>query len=251
MRYNRLHIRFFIISILGSLLILASCNKEGAGCFDKAGEIRTVTVDLPVFTSIDVTTNVDVQLLNSGIDRVEITAGENLLSGIKFKVEDGVLKIENLNSCFWSRGYVSPLVSIRNESLSRVVQHGYGKIYSKDTLSFGEFSIQVEDASGAVDLIVDASYIRVVSNNIGPITLRGNSARLDVGIYWSDGILYVNELIVKDCNVNHNGSNRIEVNVLNNLKGSINSIGSVYLFGQKPTIIDVELTDEGSIIKKY
>lgn len=251
MRYNNLHIRFFIKSILGMLLILASCNKEGAGCFDKAGKIKTVIVDLPAFIAIDVATNVNVKLLTIGADRVEVTAAENLIPGISLIVEDSVLKIENLNSCFWSRGYVSPSVSIRNVNLERIIQHGYGRIYSVDTLKTNELSIQVEDASGAVDLIVDASYIRVVSNNIGPITLRGNSARLDVGIYWSDGILYANELIVQDCNVNHNGSNRMEINVLNNLKGDVNSIGSVYLFGQKPTIIDVELTDAGNIIEQY
>ena len=226
-------------------------NKEGAGCFSKAGETKSVIVDLPTFKSIDVASNVDIELLTSGADRIEVTTGENLISGISLTVEDSVLKIENLNSCFWSRGYVNPLIAVRGATLERIIQHGYGRIFTVDTLKTDEISIQVEDASGEVDLILDANYVRVVSNNIGPITLQGKTSRLDVGIYWSDGILYASNLLVKDCRVNHNGSNRVEVNTINSINGSINSLGSVYLFGQKPSIVDITITGDGSIIEKY
>jgi len=245
------HIIFFRLAFSSLMLVFTSCNNEGAGCFEKSGKTKTVNVDLPAFNAIDVTTNVDVQLLTSGTDRIEITTGSNLISGISLIVEDSVLKIENLNGCFWTRGYVAPIVSIRNANLERIIQHGYGRIYSLDTLKTEEFSIQVEDASGAVDLIIDANFVRVVSNNIGPITLNGSANRLDAGHYWSDGILYAKDLKVQDCRVNHNGSNRMELNVTNSLNGTINSLGSVYLFGQKPISVDITITGDGSVIEKY
>ena len=173
MKYKRAPFFYFKYSIIAVFFFLIGCNKEGAGCFDKAGEIKTVAVDLPAFKSIDVASNVDVELLTTGVDRVEVTTGVNLIPGIRLIVEDSVLKIENLNSCFWARGYVNPLVSIRNANLEKVVQHGYGEIYTVDTLKIDNLFIQVEDASGAVDLILDADFVRVVSNNIGSITLHG------------------------------------------------------------------------------
>jgi putative autotransporter adhesin-like protein len=245
------NIQILIFGVLSAFLLLISCNKEGAGCFDKAGNTKTIVRDIGEFTTIDVTSNVDVQLLTEGNDKVEVTAGENLISGISLEVKDGVLKIENRNSCFWSRGYVKPLVSIRNSALEQVFQHGYGRIYCTDTLTISTIKLIVEDASGAIDLILDANSINVVSNNIGPITLTGITNSLSVGHYWSDGILDARNLKTQDCNVNHNGSNRMDVNVTNKLGGSINSIGNVYLYGQSPSIREVILTDEGEIIEKY
>ena len=251
MRLHTLYRQFFSHFAVILLGILLGCNKNGAGCFDKAGNIKTVTIDLPAFTTIDVASNVQVQLLTKGSNIVEITTGENLISGIKLQVEDSVLLIENLNTCFWSRGYKQPLVSIRNADLEKIIQHGYGSIYTSDTLSINKIAIQVEDASGAVDLLLNTDFVQVVSNNIGPITLRGSATKLDVAHYWSDGILYASELKVTDCYINQNGSNRMEINVSNSLEGSINSIGNVYLFGQEPATVDVDLTNEGRIINRY
>ncbi len=244
-------IQFLILGTLGIFFFFTSCNNQGAGCFDKAGDTKTVTVDVPTFTTIDVASNIDVQILTSGHDRIEVTTGENLISGISLKVEEDVLFIDNLNSCFWSKGYVKPLVTIRNADLASVVQHGYGRIYTTDTLVIAYLTIQVEDASGAVDLVLDAVSIRIVSNNIGPITLKGKSSNLKAGQFWSDGILNAKDLSVHNCTISHNGSNRMDLNVKNSLKGSINSIGNVYLFGQNPALIEVDLTDEGKVIKKY
>ena len=236
---------------LFAIILMISCNKEGAGCFDKAGDIKTTVVEVDEFTHIDVNSNVDVLLLNDGPDRVEITAGENLIPGISLVVEKGVLKIENLNTCFWSTGYTHPLVTIRNATLEKVIQHGYGKIYSKDTLSVNRLSLQIEDASGSFDLIMDASTIDIVTNSLGPITLKGKTSRLSVGHYYSDGILYAKELQVGLCFIQHFGSNRMELNVKDDLTGRMESLGNVYLYGQRPPNVDVDITGDGRIIEMY
>lgn len=246
------HTKILIVSIIAAILLLEACNKDGAGCFENAGNNTTVSVDVPVFKSIDVSTNVEIQLLSFGVDRVEISTGENLIEGISLQVVDSVLKIENLNSCFWTKGYERPLVSIRNSVLEGVIQHGYGNIYSIDTLRLiNDFTIQVEDASGAVDLIVDANHIGVVSNNIGPITLQGITEKLVVSHAWNDGILYARDLKVQNFHVWHVGSNRMEVNVENSFTGVIGNIGNVYLYGQNPTKVDVEITGQGEIVKMF
>jgi len=237
--------------LLGYLLFFSGCNKEGVGCFNDGGKITSVIIDVPDFSSIDVATNIEIEILSEGDDLVELITGENLVPGISMKVEEGVLLIENLNTCFFARDYTSPHIKIRNAGLERIVQHGYGRVFSSDTLRLGNLSIQVEDASGAVDLLVDANSIKIVSNNIGPITLKGKSNRLTLGQYWSDGVFVGKDLLVKDCSINHNGANRMDVNVVNKLSGSINSIGNVYLYGQRPAIIDVDLTNRGEIIEKF
>ncbi len=243
--------RDYKVYLFFALFCLVSCNKEGAGCFDKAGNVKTVVVDVPAFTQIDVNSNVDVQLLVDGLDKVEIITGENLISGISLNVEDGVLKINNLNTCFWSIGYTRPLVKIRNANLLKVLQHGYGNIFSTDTLNIDNLMLQVEDASGGIDLLIDGNTIRLVSNALGPITLKGRCANLFASHAWGDGILYAKDLIVDDCRMNQSGSNRMELNVLNKLEGSINNFGDVYLFSQKPAAISVDLTSQGKIVEKH
>mgnify|MGYP002713076899 CR=1 FL=1 len=241
----------WVFGVVIVLLLLIGCNKEGAGCFTKAGEEKTISVDVPPYTTIDVASNVDVLLLASGPDGVEVTTGQNLLNGISLEVEEGVLKIDNLNTCFWSNGYKHPLVIIRNAGLEKVIQHGYGKIYSKDFLTADNLSLLLEDASGAIDLKVNANFIRVVSNNIGPITLTGTTQELHVGYYWCDGILYSKDLVANYCYVDHNGSNRLELNVTDKLEGQINSLGDVYLFGQQPAEEQVEVTSGGRVVEKF
>lgn len=251
MKQYLLYIKSLHFLMLVFLGLLGGCNKEGAGCFDKAGELKTVTIDVSAFTRIDVSSNVDVKILTSGSDAVEVTTGENLISGISLQVEDSVLKIENLNSCFWARGYEKPLISIRNSELEGIIQHGYGRIYTTDTLYINDLVLQVEDASGAIDLIVDANSINIVSNNIGPISLVGIVNSIRAVHSWSDGILYAKDLLAQNCKINHNGSNRMELNVLNSVRGSVNSIGNVYLYGQEPATLEIELTDEGRVYEKY
>jgi len=243
--------RIFFSALTVVVIILQGCNKEGAGCFDKAGEIKTATIEVTAFTSIDVNSNIDVQLLTSGGDRIEVTTGKNLIAGISLRVEEGVLLINNVNSCFWSNGYTRPLVTIRNPNLTKLIQHGYGNIFTTDTLVVDNLTVQVEDASGGFDLTLRTNSVKVVSNSLGPITLRGTTQSLNAGHHLSDGILYAKELLVQDCKIIHNGSNRMELNVINTLSGAINSIGNVYLYGQKPALIDVELTNEGLIFEKY
>ena len=237
--------------LLGSILVLSGCNQDGAGCFDKAGKNHTVSVDVPAFITIDVSSNIDIQLLGQGADLVELTTGENLIAGISFEVQDGILKIDNHNKCFWSNGYTHPLVKIRNADLEKIIQHGYGKVFSTDTLTTNKLTLQVEDASGGIDLRLQAGTIQVVSNNMGSITLTGTADRLNAGHYWSDGILYARDLQVTDCYINHHGSNRMEINVLNNLSGKISSLGNVYLFNQRPATESVEISGEGEIIEAF
>lgn len=243
-------IKYWIL-LIGTTSVSVGCNNSGAGCFDKAGESKTVTIDVAAFTTIDVSSNIDVELLATGADRVELTTGENLISGINFKVEEGVLKIENLNTCFWSIGYTHPLVKIRSIDLEKVVQHGYGNVFSKDTLVVNRLSLQIEDASGSFNLLLEANAIDVVSNSLGSITLKGKTGRLAVGHYYSDGILYANELKTGSCFVQHHGSNRMELNVEDELVGRMTSLGNVYLFGQNPTKVDVEITGQGEIVKMF
>lgn len=241
----------WILGGLITLLLLNGCNDEGAGCFDKTGEEKTVDIDVPAFTTIDVASNVDVLLLSNGADEVQLTAGENLLSGISLKVEEGVLKIDNHNNCFWSTGYKHPLVTIRNAGLEKIEQHGYGTVKSTDTLQLTNLFLHLEDASGAIDLLVNANEVRVVSNNIGPITLAGVAQKLHAGHYWSDGILYAKNLKVVNCSIDHNGSNRMELNVSGRLEGQMTNYGDVYLYGQRPVEEVVEVMGEGRVVEEF
>ncbi len=233
------------------LVVLTSCNNEGAGCFDKAGKTTTVTLSVADFIGIDIYSNIDVELLTEGPDRVEITTGENLIDGIDYKIEEGILVLNNLNSCFWSTGYTHPIVAIRNTGLEKIIQHGYGTVFTADTLFVNNISLQIEDASGGFDLLIKANVIRLVSNSVGPIYLRGGTSTLNAGHFWGDGILYAKELIVQKCNLSQNGSNRMELNVQEELRGSINNFGDVYLFNQKPAKTEVELTSQGKLVEKY
>ena len=93
----------FYISIF---LVFAGCNPDGVGCFKSSGDLETISADLPEFNAIDVSGNIEVHLSNQPIQEVMLTTGSNLISGIRIEVVDGVLYLDNLNTCNWTRKYI-------------------------------------------------------------------------------------------------------------------------------------------------
>ena len=147
----------FYISIL---LVLTGCSPDGVGCFKSSGELETISVDIPEFSSIDVSGNIEVRVSNKPFKEVMLTVGSNLISGIRTEVIDGVLYLDNLNTCNWTRKYINPVIDISNPELTKIVQHGFGKIRSTETLTHDQ--LVLENNNGAGDFIFDVN-VRVLS----------------------------------------------------------------------------------------
>ena len=236
------------LAIISLLILLASCNPDGVGCFKSTGPTETISVDVADFTEIDVSGNIEVHISNKQIKELALTAGSNLIPGIRMEVIDGVLFLDNLNTCNWTRKFINPVVEISNPELTKIVQHGFGKISSTETLTHDQ--LMLENLNGAGDFILDVNVriLSVVSNEVANFYITGRADLLNVGFYYADEIFFGEGLKVIDCYINHHGSNSMHLDVSGSLKGAIHSFGDVIIHNQLPSIIEVEENGNGRLI---
>ena len=229
-------------------IIITGCNPDGIGCFKSSGSLETVTVDLADFTVIDVSGNIEVHITSGATKDARLTAGSNIIPGIRMEVIDGVLYLDNLNTCNWTREYVNPIMEISDPALTKVVQHGFGGIISNGTLVYDALTLENKDGSGDFNVDVNVQNLTVVSNEVANFYLRGSAEQLVIGFYYADEIFFGEELQVDNCQVTHYGSNSIHLNVSGSLKGSIYSFGNVFMHRQMPQTIEVTESENGKLI---
>ena len=236
------------LSYIGFFVILAGCNPDGIGCFKSSGPIETIAVDVPDFTSIEINSNIEVHLSSGATKSVMIIAGSNLIPGIRTEVIDGVLYLDNLNTCNWTREYVNPVVQISAPVLTKISQHGFGKISSIGTLVYDELTLENKGGAGDFILDVNTRSLHVVSNEVANFYLRGRTTELRVVFAYHDEIFFGEDLMVDNCVITHYGSNSIHLNVSGSLKGAIYSYGDVIMHRQMPQTIEVTESENGKLI---
>jgi len=229
-------------------LILSSCNPDGIGCFKSSGEVETIAVELPDFSAIDVSGNIEVHISSGAVQDVQLTAGTNIIPGIRMEVIDGVLYLDNLNTCNWTREYVNPIVEISNPALTKIVQHGFGKIMSKGLVTYDQLTLVNTGGAGDFIFEVDVQKLTVVSNEVANFYLIGSAEQLVIGFYYADEIFFGEDLMVDNCVITHYGSNSMHLNVSGSLKGAIYSYGDVIMYRQMPQTVDVTESENGKLI---
>jgi hypothetical protein len=236
------------LSYIAFLILLAGCNPDGIGCFKPSGSVETIAIDVADFTGIDVSGNIEVHLSSDSSKQVLLTAGGNIIPGIRMEVVDGVLFLDNLNTCNWSREYVNPVVEISHPAITKIAQHGFGKISSIGTLVYDELILENTDGAGDFILNVETRNLRVGSNEVANFYISGRSENLFIGFYYADEIFFGEDLMVDNCVITHYGSNSMHLNVTQSLTGSIYSYGDVIMHRQMPQTIEVAESENGKLI---
>ncbi len=89
--------RFFILL---AVIIVVSCSKSDQGCISNPGKTVMEIRGLSPFHKLSMHGNVDVVLVKSDTNKVEVYAGENVISGIITEVDEkGQLHIRNEYQC--------------------------------------------------------------------------------------------------------------------------------------------------------
>jgi len=236
-----------VFSYIAIFIMLAGCNPDGIGCFKSSGSTETISVIVPDFTSIDVTSNIEIHLSAGATKSVQLTAGGNLIPGIRIEVVDGILYLDNLNTCNWTRKYVNPVVEISNPELTKIVQRGHGGVISNETLTYENLELE-NNGTGNFTLDVNIMNLSITSNEVVNFYLTGSVRQLLIGFYYADEIFFGEELQVENCVITHYGSNSMHLNVSGSLKGSIYSYGDVILHRQMPQTIEVTESENGKLI---
>ena len=211
-------------------IALISCNKENApDCFKKAGDEITITRTLEHFESIEWRDYLNIELVTSAEQKIELSGPKNVLPKISTEVNEGRLFIENKNTCNVVRSYNRTItVRIYSPDFAQLVNRGQGDVTIIDTLKCIHFGIENHHAAGLISGLVDCDTVKIVSHT-GPadITIKGHAQHAEI---FSQGIGYVDagELVATNVLVNNSSINDVKVYPTNYLFAYIGSRGNIY-----------------------
>lgn len=243
----------FYISIV---IILLSCNGENApDCFQNAGDMVRVEVEVSSFTNITVFENLNLVLKQGNEQRVEIETGEFLLNEVTAAIEDSRLILRNENSCNYVRDYGLTTIYITSPNIQEI-RSSTGLLISSDgILNYPNLSLvsesfnnpETETTDGSFDLELASETVSIVVNGIAYFKLSGITTNFNVTIAAGDSRIEAEDLSSQNVNLNHRGSNDIFVNPQERISGVIRGYGDVISFNRPPEV-EVEEIFEGQLI---
>lgn len=233
-------VRYYLIA-LGFLSLFPSCRKENAlDCFKANGKDRSDLRILGDFHTVEISSKIDVTILQGSDYSVEVIAGKNIIKNLSAKVSNGVLLIDNLNTCNFVRGYKRGIkVNITASHIQKVINNGVGTItfsegFTEDTL--------VVRAESSGDIHVNGAYnqIRTSSHGNGDMYVSGSCNSFFIYAKGTNFVhaedlkvkdyIFVHSLTLGDCHINAESLNKLEANIQDD--------GNVYYKGEPLSITD-------------
>ncbi len=257
-RYNKS--RIIALNVAGgsllALLLLLSCNSENApDCFQNAGDLVRVQVDVPDFSNITVFERLNLVLIQGEEQSVEIESGELLLNEISATVEGERLLLRNENGCNLFREYGLSTVYVTAPDIKEVRSSTGLLISSEGVLNYPDIRLVSESfsentsetTSGSFDLQLAAQNVQIAVNGIAYLRLQGTSENLNINVPAGDSRIEAEGLSVNVVTINHRGTNDILINPQQRISGVIRGYGDVISIN-RPEEVAVEETFEGRLI---
>lgn len=244
-----------LVLYLCLVFVLGSCDSEDApGCIQTKGKEISTEIDLPSFEKIAIKSNVKLYLTYSEKQAVILETGENLVSDVKFSVQDDQLLITNESTCNFFRDYETVKVFVSSPELTEIRNGSPYEIESTNLLSYQNITLISENDKetsyhndGDFKLQLKADKISIVNNGFSNYFLSGSTNTLKVGFYNGGGRLEAENLIAKNVSIYHRGTNKMIVNPQKSLKGTIYSTGDLISVNHPP-IVEVEELYTGRLI---
>lgn len=188
------------------MILFISCNSENSwDCVQTMGDIVEEERELNEFTRLFAYDRVDVKLVQDTVHKVIIRSGKNLMSDIITKSKDGVLEIQNKNTCSIVRNSNHiPHLEVHFKNLTNLRVYNSQLFYSEDTLNFDDLLIW-KISNGTLRLTLDARSVYFFSKEYGDAYFYGNS----------DGV-----------NIEHEGVGLIDFSAIQAKRGRVLSIGA-------------------------
>jgi hypothetical protein len=231
-------------------IFLWSCNKEEApDCLQTAGKYETELRTLTAFDQIELRDYIQIELYDSTETFIEVTGPRNLLTDVKTEVTNGLLKIENKNTCNFVRSYKNKItVRIYAPSFPDIQNYGTGDIKSINTLTSSYFKIENRKAGGVISLTLNVDSAALYTHT-GVCDIKCNGTSTKTMLFNQGlGIIDARNLISTDSFVNNSSINNVYVNSNGYLFAFIQFSGNVYYTGT-PNFIDTQIEGTGLVIK--
>jgi hypothetical protein len=237
--------QFFIV-----LILFNSCKKENlCDCFKGTGKNITEKRQLSPFNELLVEDNIDVHIKQGNDYSATITAGSNVMSLIKTRIEDGKLKITDNNTCDFTRDYQRKVrINITVPSINKINQNGTGNVFMEDEFICERLSYYLSN-SGNLYINTNANIVYGSMHGNGDVYVKG---KIKSNFIYAGGQGYYNSFEASSdemiLTLNTSGSMKVSVNQFLKIDMLDRSTGNIYFKGN-PTNISLNIKGTGKLIK--
>lgn len=235
--------------------VLGCDTQNSLDCTQLAGKIISEQVDLAPFNKIVVYQRTRLVIKQGPIQQVTLTTGENLLNEITFKVVDDQLIIKNENGCNLLRDYGITTVYITVPNLTEIRTSTGEDIISDGVLSFPSLTLLSEDSAledefntdGDFRMQLDVEQLVIVSSNLSNFYLTGTATNANLRFSSGDGTIKAKDLVIQNAQIFHRGTNKWQLDVKQNIAGTIAGYGDIEL-QSRPQTVNVQELWRGRLI---
>lgn len=231
-----------IFYFLTLVFILGSCTpNEIIDCIGNSETIINKEFELDVFSKLVVEQGIEVELVESPFFKIVVKAGNKMHPYFNFYMHDNKLHLKNNLEC--TVGHTKPIkVKVFTPNLDEIIFATQFKIWNSGVLNYPYLSIEQRGvgsiASADFDLTLNSTSVSISANNVTHFKLKGMSNHLNIYLWGGNARVNAEELEVSSAFILHRSSNHIYLNVRDEIKGDIYSVGHVYLTDE-PVLIDV------------
>lgn len=231
---------------------MLGCNsEEGPDCFKKQGKQVTKQIEVEQFNKINISEGIELIVKQSAEQRVQVTAGENLINDISFEVADGELKIKDENGCGMFRDTSVAKVLVSTPVLEKIYSASQFYIYSDGILTFPGLILETgndeETASSLFEMQIENESLTINDNVSSVFKISGSTENFQVNFWGANGRLEAGALTANKINVFHRSTNDMIVSPIEEISGTIYSTGNLVL-KNVPPVIEVEQLYSGHIV---
>jgi len=236
---NLKKVNVLLPSLFLMILSVSSCDKSNFGIKGE-GDIVTQEISLPDFNSVKISNSADLFFLKGDVQKVEISAQQNIIDNITKEVNNREWKISNDKNV---KSHKDIKIYITVPEVKSIVLSGSGNITTDDKFIGDKIDFKIS-GSGDINFIVETDRVNTSISGSGNVNLNGETTEQEVIISGS-GSYNSYSLNSEKCEITISGSGNCETTVKNQLFVTISGSGDVYYKGY-PSINSV-ITGSGSI----
>lgn len=230
--------------------ILWACKSGGINdCFKSTGSITTEDRFIGRMSAIELHDRINLHIRFANESSLQVRAGKNLLESIKTEMKGITLVIKNENKCNWIRSFKKEIdVFLTVPELKDFALYGSGEVNFIDTLTIDTFRLEMWDATGILNLKVNADFVSLKSNTgPGDVFCSGQTKEC-VGFNGGTGTVDAGKLIAKKASAFNANRGKLIINAQEQLIANISGSGNIEYFGSP--LIDLKNTSSGQLIPR-
>lgn len=247
--------RFRLLICLYLALFCWGCGENAPDCLQGAGEAVRETVVVPAFTDITVYENIRLVVRQGPTREVVIETGKNLRPEVTAEVLDGVLVLRDANNCNLFRRYGQTTIRVTTPELRNLRSSTGWPVTGEGVLAFEDLRLISESFSnpdaattdGSFELELNTGRVQIVANNLANYRLSGQTGQLSITIAAGDSRVEARNLQAGEVQIDHRGTNDLEVYPLQRLTGRIRGYGDVFSYN-RPAEVAVEELYRGRLL---